>query len=328
MGPILEEFKEKKEQLSEELFTLCNHALISKGKRFFHTVPPTKLTVQGGVGTFEEHRFLLGYYNLDSVGWGSPFLLVPEATNLDQETLTQLSTAKQEDYYLSHTSPLGIPFNNFRKSSSESQRKKRIEKNRPGSPCYKKFLVSNTEFTEKPICTSSRQYQHLKIKQLLQDPELTQEKKELEINKVTEKDCLCEGLGAPALLKNNLSPARNLTAVTICPGPNLAYFSGVFSLKEMVGHIYGKGNILNSLPRPHVFINEFRIYLDYFKKEMADGMETANVKKKKHWALFKENLEKGAAYYKSLAPIIGSTSISYLEKLEEELAETTLVLAR
>src|SRR5690554_797830 len=143
MGPILEEFKEKKEQLSEELFTLCNHALISKGKSFFHTVPPTKLTVQGGVGTFEEHRFLLGYYNLDSVGWGSPFLLVPEATNLDQETLTQLSTAKQEDYYLSHTSPLGIPFNNFRKSSSESQRKKRIEKNRPGSPCYKKFLVSN-----------------------------------------------------------------------------------------------------------------------------------------------------------------------------------------
>lgn len=328
MGPILEEFKEKKEQLSEELFTLCNHALISKGKSFFNTIPATKLTVQGGVGTFEEHRFLLGYYNLDSVGWGSPFLLVPEATNLDQETLTQLSVAKKDDYYLSYASPLGVPFNNFRKSSSETQRKNRIEKNRPGSPCYKKFLVSNTEFTDKPICTASRQYQHLKIKQLMEDPELTQGKRELEINKVTEKDCLCEGLGAPALLKNNLSPARNLTAVTICPGPNLAYFSGVFSLKEMVGHIYGKGNVLNSLPRPHMFINEFSIYLDYFKNEVANGMETANVKKEKYLALFKENLEKGVAYYKSLAPIIGSASISYLEKLEAELAETTLIPAR
>src|SRR5690554_4939904 len=54
MGPILEEFKEKKEKLSEELFIMCNHALISKGRNFFNKIPATKLTVQGGVGTFEE----------------------------------------------------------------------------------------------------------------------------------------------------------------------------------------------------------------------------------------------------------------------------------
>src|SRR5699024_8225664 len=106
----------------------------------------------------------------------------PEATNVDEETLQQLSTARKEDYYLSHASPLGVPFNNFRKSSSETQRKMRVEKNRPGSPCYKQFLSSNTEFTEKPICTASRQYQHLKIKQLT-ERNISHEVKEEEIRK-------------------------------------------------------------------------------------------------------------------------------------------------
>jgi hypothetical protein len=42
----------------------------------------------------------------------------------------------------------------------------RIDKNRPGSPCFKKFLSMDKEFTDKPICTASREYQNLKIKQL------------------------------------------------------------------------------------------------------------------------------------------------------------------
>src|SRR5690606_34996152 len=143
----------------------------------------------------------------------------------------------------------------------------RIEKDRPGSPCYKKFLSSNTEFTEKPICTASRQYQHLKIKQL-KASDLTPEATKEEIRKVTEKDCLCEGLGAPALLQNNLSPGSALKAVSIGPGPNLAFLSGTFTLSEMIDHIYGRANILNPLIRPHVFLNELTIYLDYLKKDL------------------------------------------------------------
>ena len=77
-----------------------------------------------------------------------------------------MKAAKKEDYYLSHSSPLGVPFSNFRSSSSEEQRKMRIDKNRPGSPCFKKFLSMDKEFTDKPICTASREYQNLKIKQL------------------------------------------------------------------------------------------------------------------------------------------------------------------
>lgn len=320
MGPILEEFKAKRSELQEELFLLCNQSLASKGRQVFQKAPPLKFTAQGGLGTYEENELLIRYYQLDGVGWGSPFLLVPEATNVDEETLQQLAVARPSDYYLSHASPLGVPFNNFRKSSSEVQRKKRIEKDRPGSPCYKKFLSSNTEFTEKPICTASRQYQHLKIKQL-KESDLTPEAAKEEIRKVTEKDCLCEGLGAPALLKNNLSPAHNLKAVSICPGPNLAFFSGTFSLSEMIDHIYGRVNILNQLNRPHVFINELKIYLDYLKKDLEGSVDAMTAKKEKHLELFKDNLSKGIAYYKRMASLLGSASTNLLDELDRELSK-------
>ena len=165
---------------------------------------------------------------------------------MDDETLTKLVEAKKDDYYLSNASPLGVPFNNLKNTTSDQQRMARILKNRPGSPCYKKFLSMNKEFTDKPICTASREYQNLKIKQLkadiTDDVELAKE-----IEKVIEKDCLCEGLGASALLKNDAELSHKLSAVTICPGPNLAYFSGVFSLRQMVDHIYGRVNVLNKL---------------------------------------------------------------------------------
>lgn len=323
MGPILEEFKTKRKELQDELYLLCNQSLESKGLIPYQEKPPLKITAQGGLGTFEENRLLLSYYQVDSVGWGSPFLLVPEATNLDEESLQQLANARPSDYYLSHASPLGVPFNNFRKSSSEVQRKMRIDKNRPGSPCYKKFLSSNREFTEKPICTASRQYQHLKIKQL-SESNLPPEVKQVEIKRVEEKDCLCEGLGAPALLKNKLSPAHNLKAVSLCPGPNLAYFSGIFSLREMVDHIYGRKDILNQLSRPHVFINELKIYLDYFRKDLEESLNTMTVKKEKYLEAFKDNLCKGIAYYKLMSAILGPASTALLHELDRELSSLSV----
>ncbi|HTM91646.1 MAG TPA: hypothetical protein VL095_04465, partial [Flavisolibacter sp.] len=158
MGPILEEFKNNRQNLAEELLNLCNAALAAKGRTGFSKLPLQKISAQGGIGTHEEQQFLLQYFQLDSIGWGSPFLLVPEVTNVDEVTLQQLANAQPEDYFLSNASPLGVPFHNFKKSSSEHQRKERIANKRPGSPCYKKYLSSDTEFTEIPICTASRQY--------------------------------------------------------------------------------------------------------------------------------------------------------------------------
>ncbi|TAL57373.1 MAG: hypothetical protein EPN85_14270 [Bacteroidetes bacterium] len=319
LGPILQEFHEKRQALSDELYKMCNEALTQKGKESYASKPVLKITVQGGIGTAAEDKFLLKHYELDGTGWGSPFLLVPEATNVDDETLQQLATAKQEDYYLSHASPLCIPFNNFRKSSSEKQRHDRIDRGRPGSPCYKKYLAFNTEFTTEPICSASREYQNLKIKSL-KEKNLPEEVLKKEIESIVEKDCLCEGLGAAVLIKNHLTPAHELNAVNICPGPNLAYFSGIFSLNEMVNHIYGRTNILNSLRRSNLFVNELKMYADYLKNEMDKNVQEFSLKKNKYLSSFKNNLIEGIGYYKNLIPQLKHNAEIQLGNFMNDLA--------
>ncbi|HEY4797767.1 MAG TPA: hypothetical protein VII99_01710 [Bacteroidia bacterium] len=301
LGPILEEFNAKRNELSRELIALCNEALIKKNKHLVPAAKEIKITVQGGVGTSGEHKFLLEHYKMDSIGWGSPFMLVPEATNVDEETLNKLATAVPDDYYLSYASPLGIPFNNFRKSSAEAQRLERIEKGRPGSACYKKFLSFSNEFTKEPICTSSREYQNLKLKKL-QTENLSPELLKMKTDSVMEKDCLCEGLSSSVLLKNNIPVPRDMKAVSVCPGPNLAFFSGIFSLEEMIGHIYGRKNILNSLNRPHMFINELKLYIDYLKREIENPLKEISAVQSKYFASFKKNLLEGIDYYSHLLP--------------------------
>lgn len=299
MGPILQDFAEHRSALALELYTTCNEVLAGLGKAVFQELPQQRITAQGGIGTAAEDRFLLEHYGVDGTGWGSPFLLVPEATNVDEATLHQLTHARPEDFFLSNASPLGVPFHNFRLSSSEQQRLARIAKGRPGSPCYKEFLSSNTEFTERPLCTASRQYQHLKLQQLratLTDP-ITLAREEAA---VMDKDCLCEGLGAAALLKSGLSPAHKLEAVAICPGPNTAYFNKVVSLRTMVDHIYGRTDLLAGVERPHMFIKELGLYVDHYKRELERCASEMNAKQRRRLTTFRDNLLEGMRHYGAL----------------------------
>jgi hypothetical protein len=319
LGPILEEFKLKKQEMINELYEMYSKAILEKGIQLTQA-PQMKISVQGGIGTAHENNFLMEHYQLDATGWGSPFLLVPEATNVDEETLELLATACKNDFYISSSSPLGIPFNNFSKSTSEKQRLERIAKGRPGSPCVKKYLSTNTEFTEQPICTASREYQNLKIKQLEAeglDPEIFQTK----FNEITEKICLCEGLAAPAYLKNDILKPKESRAVAICPGPNIAYFSGKFSLDEMVSHIYGKLNLLNDNDRPNLFVNELNLYVEYLKKDVSKHLQDMSDKKAKYVSKFKEQLQVGIDYYKQLVPKITNQTEVYRKKMLNELKE-------
>lgn len=296
MGPVLEEFKSLREHLKNELFDVCLKAQIQKGVHVFDAVPSMRITAQGGIGTSEENNLLIEHYGVDSCGWGSPFLLVPEVTSVDSVTLHELSVARQEDYYLSNASPLGVPFNNFRKSSSEQQRLKRIEDGKPGSPCFKKYLSFNTEFTDKPICTASRKYQHKKMLSI--HSEFQETEAEVLIEEMLEKDCLCEGLGVSALQKYDIPHEHGLEAVTICPGPNLAYFSGVFTLSEMCAHIYGSKNLLNGLKREHMFINELRLNIDYLVKNFKNKVNALD--ENGAFEKYRGNLLKGIEYYRSV----------------------------
>lgn len=324
MGPILEEFKSKRSEMITELFTLYQKALESKEMQCA-TPPAMRISVQGGIGTAEENQFLLDHYELDATGWGSPFLLVPEATTVDEETLQALVKATEKDFYISGSSPLGVPFNNFRYSSSEKQRLERIAKGRPGSPCVKKYLVSNTEFTAEPLCTASRQYQHLKIKQLQQE-NLEEKEYQKEYDKITEKVCLCEGLSTPAFLKYKILNPRESKAVAICPGPNTAYFSGIFSLEEMVKHIYGSLNLLAGVERSNVFINELNLYVTYLKKDIENNLKELTDKKIKYFDKFRNQLQNGINYYIELIPKITNQTESYRKKMMEELMQLEMQL--
>lgn len=318
LGPILEEFKQNRESMIAELFGLYQPAIEKKTAAV--AVPPKqRISVQGGIGTAAENSFMLDYYELDGTGWGSPFLLVPEVTNVDDVTLNKIAEASEEDYYLSNASPLGILFNNFKPSSSETQRIARIERNRPGSPCTKKYLCSNTEFTEQPICTASRKYQNLKIKQI-QSLALPAEEYEEQYDAITQKICLCEGLCSSTYLKYNITRPRENTAVAICPGPNLAYFNRTYSLDEMVKHIYGGIDLLKKVNRPNVFIKELELYVDYLKSDIEQHLKNLTDKKKLHFEKFRAQLQNGINYYRGLFNDLAAQSGISIDELYEQLA--------
>lgn len=314
MGPILEEFNSNKDDLIKELHDILLPALTAKNKVVPESFLDLKISAQGGVGTAEEHQFLLDHYKVDSVGWGTPFLLVPEATTVDEKTIQKLVEAKEEDLYLSDISPLGVPFNNLKGNSKELEKLDFIAKGRPGSSCPKKYLSLNKEFTDTSICAASRQYQHLKIKEL-EAAELPAEEHQNKFDKIVEKSCLCVGLGVTPLLVNDIDHKTEGDAVLICPGPNMAYFSKVISLKEMVDHIYGRGNVISRTDRPNMFIKELFIYLDYFKNKLADAKISFGRKEEKQLSLSFENLKNGIEYYHKLFSQKIKNSGDSLEKL-------------
>ena len=320
LGPILEEFKIKKEELVASLFDLYTQALKAKGGMAFDQPHPIKITVQGGIGTHEEDEFLRNHYSVDSTGWGTPFLLVPEATTVDDHTLQLLSKAKKTDIILSKNSPLGIRFYYLKGTTAEKEKIARIEKGEPGSPCTEKYLVSNTEFTQEPVCTASHKYQKMKIAQLqtLNLPVLVYKK---QLKEVLDKECLCIGLSNAAVRHYNLKPFKNLNSVNICPGPNIAYFSEIVSLQTMTDHIYGRTNIIQDADRPHMFIKELSLYVDYLKELIEDSGKERDSKQNKYYRAFYENLTNGITYYRCMIDNAGESISTIKHKFRQGLDE-------
>lgn len=298
-GPILAEFKENREKLNQ----LANEVL-RKGLQQKNKIVPKEnmqflITAQGGVGTSEEHQFLLNHYQIDSVGWGSPFLLVPEAVTIDKHTLKLLENCKEEDLYLSNISPLGVPFNNLRRNTKDLEKLSLATNGQLGSSCPKKYVATNNEFTEKYICPASKNYQKRKLKSLTEE-NLSSQEFDIKYNKMIEKSCICVGLGTPALLVNNLNTKAEGPGVSVCPGPNLAYFSKEMSLKQMVDHIYGLSNQIGRKDRPNMFIKELGLYVDYIKNLFLDKPKENNTNDKKNLEAFIHNLNNGIQYYEGL----------------------------
>ncbi len=320
LGPIMEEFKQKKDELASTVFEIYKAALHRKHAMAPLYPPEIRLSVQGGIGTGEEASFLHAHYDVNSTGWGTPFLLVPEATTVDEETIALLCKAKKEDVVLSHSSPLGVRFHYLKGTTSEKEKLQRIKAGKPGSPCTEKHLSFNTEFTEKPICTASYQYQKLKLAQL-QSMDIPQPEYQKQQSLILEKECLCVGLSNSASINYNTPLVKNLQTVTICPGPNIAHFEKTVSLQTMVDHIYGRTNIISSPNRPHMFIAEIHLYINYLREEIGKE-EAPDEKSRKYIANFCQNLLSGISYYRNLdAVAISNRSLFdfHLDEAEEQV---------
>lgn len=313
LGTTLEEFRERRDELTEELFGPYSKALAKQETDCASSPPPTRITVQGGIGTAEEDRFLMRHYELDGTGWGTPFLLVPEVAAVDAATLPKLQDAGEDDVILSHVSPLGVPFYTLRNSASEEARRRRIASGSPGSACFNRHAALNNEFGGEALCPASSKYQAKKIAEL-EAKGLAPEKYRKAYDRIVEKACICFELGHGALLKHGISLGRKEMAPAICPGPNLAYFSRIAKLKEMIDHIYGRANLLShTYRRPHVFIKELGLYVDYLKDLVAQSLSDLSAKQTEYLDEFRKNLQGGIEYYQERVNDIYRDSAQHLK---------------
>lgn len=331
LGPVLEEFKSNRKNLKEELkrFYLkaskqlkpSEYGELSR-KGFFEI----KVSAQGGIGTAEENSFLLEYYGLDSTGWGSPFLLVPEATSVDPEHLEKLINATQDDVHLSPNSPMGTPIWNLKDSESEHRRLERIAGGVPGSPCVKGFLKFNTEFTEKPICTASLGYQKKKLEEIDSLESLSDEEKSFKREQVLSKSCICNDLAGSALLDHELDSS---VKPFVCSGPNIINFSKLFSLEEMLAQIYGKAAPQTPSDRPNLFLKELSLYLDYLKEQFVGLSKGFSDLSPEYFEDFLAGLQEGIKYYQKLSSVFFSKNIEgFNQELEKLSIEVELFLSQ
>jgi hypothetical protein len=92
---------------------------------------------------------------------------------------------------------------------------------------------------EKIIYKASCKYQKLKINELDEQKEAVSfGKYQKQFKGITEKSCFCLGSGTSAMMLNEIERKVEVDVVSICPGPNLAYYSQIKSLGEMVDPIW------------------------------------------------------------------------------------------
>ena len=320
LGPIVDEFRKHRDSFPGEFAPHIENWFHRKGRE----VPAgtreheAAVAIQGGLGNSGEQRRMIEGFGADATGWGTPFLLVPEATPVDDRTRELLRRAKAEDLYLSGASPLGVPFNNLRTSTAAQELRRHIEAGKPGSACPKGFLVSNTEFSEIPLCTASAKYQAQKLAQI--------GGMEAEgAAAVLAKECICHHLGNGALafitqenrdLKGEPRQESN-AVVSICPGPNLAWFDRIYSLSEMVDHIYGRIPSVVPAERPHCFAAELEMNVVDYQKLVVKGAKDPAIAAKAERT--RKTLLESIAWYREFVATATAYDDENLSSLSEAL---------
>lgn len=315
LGPALEEFKQKREKLLQGLGKPWRSAMESQGRSVPETLPPQGITAQGGIGTAEEHRYLLDAYDLDGTGWGSPLLLVPEATTVDEEHLEKLLAATRDDVFISESSPLEIPFWTLRTSASELAKKERAQSDRPGSPCTKRHLAFNSKYGGEPLCLASCAYLEKRLPEI-DSSDLSEEERQAAREHALGKACICHDLGGGVLRRYGINEQAT---PAICPGPGILAFTRTATLDEMTDHIYGRASLLADGSRTPMFLEELGLYVNLLQRR-AKQTVGATVDDRVLDALrsYRDNLLQGISYYEEKASeIAGAKRDSFLAALAE-----------
>jgi hypothetical protein len=94
----------------------------------------------------------------------------------------------------------------------------------------------------------------------------------------------------------------------------------------MVGHIYGRLQLISVSDRPNLFINELRLYIDYLKNEIGKKLESLTVNEHRYLTTFRKNLQEGIEYYRSLVPRLAKETERYRDIVRAQLQELELEL--
>ena len=85
----------------------------------------------------------------------------------------------------------------------------------------------------------------------------------------------------------------------------------------MVDHIYGRISLLTNPDRPHMFIREIELYVDYVGKEFRRFALGLSARKENYFNEVKENLRAGVEYYADLIDRLPSADrTSFADRLE------------
>ena len=95
----------------------------------------------------------------------------------------------------------------------------------------------------------------------------------------------------------------------------------------MVDHIYGRINLLRKTYRPHMFVNELKIYIDYLREQLSKT-DLSDSKPMKYYRAFCKNMHDAVEYYSAISDRIikfnakdKNLFISELQVIEQEIID-------
>ena len=146
-------------------------------------------------------------------------------------------------------------------------------------------------------------------------------------DQITDKTCLCMGLAATAVINYGIE-TRESKGVSICPGPNMAYFNQELSLQDMSHHIYNGDEGIVRTDRPHMFVNELGMYLKYLSEKIEEHKEDWGRKSGRYLNGFTANMNEGISYYQKMFSSIGDTFNSVKESAINSLNDAAVSMQK